>query len=127
MKTKNLNIRKKAIALAATGLLATVVLTTGCNKQVMDFKYEFNKAIIFHEDTATIIEIQKWNDYEGEQIQLITKDGLVIVTSTYDTKLVNDKNSDLTAEDVARSIGGEDVEIRYLEKQPEKGNAKVRN
>ena len=127
MKAKNLNIRKKAVALAATGLLATAVLTTGCNKQVLDFKYKFNKAIIFHEDTATIIEIEKWNDYEGEQFQLLTKDGLIIVTSAYDTKLVNDEKSDLTAEDVARSIGGEDIEIRYLEKQPEKGNAKIRN
>ena len=44
-----------------------------------------------------------------------------------DTKLINDEKSYLTAEDVARSIGGDDIEIRYLEKQPEKGNAKIRN
>lgn len=126
MKAKNLNIRKKAVALAATGLLATAVLTTGCNQQVMDFKLKFNKAIIFHDDTATIVEIKKWNDYDGEQLQLITKDGLVIVTSSYDTKLVNDEDSTLTAEDVAISIGGDDIEIRYLEKH-EKGNARIRN
>ena len=127
MKTKNLNIRKKAIALAATGLLATAVLTTGCNYDMVDMKYKFNKAIIFHEDTATIIEIEKWTDYDGEQLQLITPDGLIIVTASYDTKLINDEKSYLTAEDVARSIGGDDIEIRYLEKQPEKGNAKIRN
>lgn len=33
------------------------------------------------------------------------------------------KKSVLTAEDVARSIGGDDIEIRYLEKH-EKGNVK---
>ena len=121
-KVKNLNIKKKAIAMAATGVLATAVLT-GCNYDMVDFKYNFNKAIIFREDTATIVEIQKWTDYDGEQLQLITKDGLIIVTSSYDTKLVNDEKSTLTAEDVARSIGGDDIEIRYLEKH-EKGNVK---
>lgn len=121
-KVKNLNIRKKAIAMATAGVLATVVLT-GCNQQVMDVKLKFNKAIIFRDDTATIVEIEKWNDYDGEQLQLITPDGLVIVTSSYDTKLINDEKSLLTAEDVARSIGGDDIEIRYLEKH-EKGNVK---
>ena len=126
MKAKNLNIRKKAVALAATGLLATAVLTTGCNQQVMDVKLKFNKAIIFHDDSATIVDVKYWDDYDGEQLQLITPDGLVIVTSSYDTKLINDEKSLLKAEDVARSIGGDDIEIRYLEKH-EKGNAKVRN
>ena len=121
-KVKNLNIKKKAIAMAATGVLATAVLT-GCNQQVMDVKLYFNKAIIFREDTATIVDIKYWDDYEGEQLQLITPDGLIIVTSSYDTKLVNDEKSTLTAEDVARSIGGDDIEIRYLEKH-EKGNVK---
>ena len=121
-KVKNLNIRKKAIAMATAGVLATVILT-GCNQQVMDVKLKFNKAIIFRGDTATIVEIEKWNDYDGEQLQLITPDGLVIVTSSYDTKLINDEKSLLTAEDVARSIGGDDIEIRYLEK-PEKENVK---
>ncbi|MBR5369753.1 MAG: hypothetical protein IK137_00445 [Bacilli bacterium] len=125
MKAKNLNIRKKAVALAATGLLATAVLTTGCNQQVMDFELKYNKAIIFHENTATIVEVKHWNDYEGEQLQLITKDGLVIVTSSYDTKLINDEKSLIKAEDVARSIGGDDIEIRYLEKH-EKDNVKTK-
>ena len=121
-KVKNLNIRKKAIAMATAGVLATVVLT-GCNQQVMDVKLKFNKAIIFREDTATIVDVKYWDDYDGEQLQLITPDGLVIVTSSYDTKLINDEDSTLKAEDVARSIGGDDIEIRYLEKH-EKGNVK---
>ena len=121
-KVKNLNIRKKAIAMATAGVLATVVLT-GCNQQVMDVKLKFNKAIIFHEDTEVIVDVKYWDDYEGEQLQLITPDGLIIVTSSYDTKLINDEKSLLTAEDVARSIGGDDIEIRYLEKH-EKGNVK---
>lgn len=121
-KVKNLDIKKKAMAMAATGVLATVVLT-GCNQQVIDVKLKFNKAIIFREDTATIVDVKKWDDYDGEQLQLITPDGLIIITSSYDTKLINDEDSELKAEDVARSIGGDDIEIRYLEKH-EKENVK---
>ena len=121
-KVKKLNVRKEAVILATTGVLATAVLT-GCNQQVVDVKLKFNKAIIFHEDTATIVEVKHWNDYEGEQLQLITPDGLIIITSSYDTKLINDEKSLLKAEDVARSIGGDDIEIRYLEKH-EKDNVK---
>ena len=121
-KVKNLKIKKEAVAMAATATLAVTVLT-GCNQQVMDVKLKFNKAIIFRGDTATIVEGKYWDDYDGEQLQLITPDGLVIVTSSYDTKLINDEKSVLTAEDVARSIGGDDIEIRYLEKH-EKGNVK---
>lgn len=113
---KNLKLNKKAIAIA---LATTISLsTTGCNKQIIDVKYEFNKAIIFGEDTATIVEIDKWTDYDGEQLQITTKDGLVIVTSSFDTKLVNDKKSEIKAEDIARSIKGEDVEIIYLDDVP---------
>jgi len=121
-KVKNLKIKKEAVAMAATATLAVTVLT-GCNQQVMDVKLKFNKAIIFRGDTATIVEGKYWDDYDGEQLQLITPDGLVIVTSSYDTKLINDEKSVLTAEDVARSIGGDDIEIRYLEKH-EKENVK---
>lgn len=121
-KVKNLNIKKSAMTMAATGVLATVVLT-GCNQQVIDVKLKFNKAIIFREDTATIVDVKKWDDYDGEQLQLITPDGLIIITSSYDTKLINDEDSELKAEDVARSIGGDDIEIRYLEKH-EKENVK---
>ena len=123
-KVKKLNVRKEAVILATTGVLATAVLT-GCNQQVMDVKLKFTKAIIFHDDSAVIVDVKYWDDYEGEQLQLITPDGLIIITSSYDTKLINDEKSLLKAEDVARSIGGDDIEIRYLEKH-EKDNVKTK-
>ena len=113
MKIKNLKIKSKVVAMALAGTLASVTLT-GCNATLVDTNYTFNKAIIFGDGTATIIEIKKWADYDGEQFQIITNDGLVIVTSSFDTKLINDNNSSLKAEDVARSIAGEDVHIYYL-------------
>lgn len=102
-----------------TALAATLSLSlSGCNKAIIDTRYIFNKAIVINGDSATIIEIKSWRDYEnGEQFQLITEDGLVIVTSAYDTKLINGSTSTLKAEDLARSIVGESGQINYLNKE----------
>ncbi len=106
--------KKKVITLALIATLATATLT-GCNKDVWDFKYTFNKAIIVNGDTATIVEIDKWTDYDGEQLQIITKDGTIIVTSSFDTKLINDKDGNIKAEDIARALVGDEGEITYLD------------
>jgi len=36
------------------------------------------------------------------------------LTSSYDTKLINDEESEISAEDLIKSIKGEDAEIIYL-------------
>ena len=110
---ENKNIKK---LLMTSALFSTLSLTmlTGCNYDFMDFHYQFNKAIIFGDNTATIIEIKKWADYDGEQLQIETEDGALIVTSSFDTKLINDLNSNVSAEDIAKSIKGDDVVINYL-------------
>ena len=93
----------------------SMTLLTSCNQTILDTKYTFNKAIIFSENSATIVDVKQWKDYDdGEQIQIITSDDLVILTSSYDTKLINDEESDITAEDVAYAIGGSNIEINYL-------------
>ena len=38
-----------------------------------------------------------------------------MITSSFDTKLIDDKTSKLSAEDIARSIASEDAEIKYLD------------
>ena len=113
MKIKNLSISKKAIALLTAGTLAFSL--AGCNYDMIDTKYDYNKAIIFGDNTATIVEVKQWSDYDGEQIQILTNDGLYMITSSFDTKLIDDKTSKISAEDVARSIAGENVEIKYLD------------
>ena len=117
---KNLNFRKKACVLALTSTIAVTTLTGCGNRTVVDTQLTFNKALIFSNDYVTIVEIQKWADYDGEQLQIKTKDGLVILTSSFDTKLIDDRNSDISAEDIARSIMGEDVTINYLNDAPQK-------
>ena len=62
------------------------------NKTAWDTQYTFNKAIIILNDgTKMDIEIEKWKDFDGEQIQIQGKDGKVYLVSSYNTILVKDK------------------------------------
>ena len=116
MKIKNLKFgsKAKAITLGVMLTLSPLVLTGCGNQQFFDTNYTFNKAIIFNENTACIIEISSWNDYDGEQLQLKLADGTVILSSSFDTKLINDEYGIISAEEIAKAICGEDVEITYL-------------
>lgn len=109
-------LRRKAVALALVGVLGTTTLSGCGNKQIIDMKYTFNKALIINGNTVTIVNIKSWTDYEdGEQMQIQTEDGMYILTSAYDTKLIDDKNSENKAEDLARAIIGDDVIIEYYD------------
>lgn len=120
MNIKNLKVQPKLISLALAGTLVATTLT-GCNYTVVDLKYDYPQAIIFGEGTATIIEIENWKDYEnGEQIQIKVKNGPYFVTSSFDTKLYDEEQTGITAEDFARCIKGEDVEINYLGQENQK-------
>ena len=117
MKIKNLNIRKKTIALALAGTLTTATLLTGCNnKQARDIKKTFNKIIIFNyeDNSATIYEVKSWIDFDSGQYKIQTIDNFWFTTSIYDSKLINDEDSEIKAEDFIMSILGEDAEINYL-------------
>ena len=74
------------------------------NYDLFDLNYNFNKAIIFKDKTATIYPIDQWKDYEGEQLQLKITDGPTMVTAAYDTILVNDTKSSNKAYDIASRI-----------------------
>lgn len=77
------------------------------NYDLIDTKYGFNKAIILKDGTVTIFPIDKWCDYEGEQLQLTITNGPTIVTAAYDTILVNDIESELKANDIAEALAGD--------------------
>ena len=117
MKIKNLKFgsKAKAIALGSMLVLSTSVLTGCGNHDVFDTNFSFNKAIIFNDDKVCIIDIAKWRDYDGEQIQLILTDGTIILTSSFDTKLINDEKGIISAEEIAKAIAGDDIEITYLD------------
>jgi major membrane immunogen (membrane-anchored lipoprotein) len=65
MKNK-LTIVGIALMIAVAGLL------TGCNKQVFDTTYSYDKAIISLPDGTVISgEVQSWTDFsDGDQIQV---------------------------------------------------------
>lgn len=60
------------------------------NKQFLDFNYTFTRAIIYLGNEKIEIEIDKWNDYDGEQIQIIDKEGNCYLVSSFNTILIND-------------------------------------
>lgn len=62
----------------------------GGNKKLLDLSYEFNKAIIYINGEKIELDIKRWNDYEGEQIQIETVDGKVYLVSSFNTILVNE-------------------------------------
>ena len=49
-----------------------VLSLTGCNKQVFDFNNEYNEIICNYDGDKFILKIDKWNDYDGEQLQVIS-------------------------------------------------------
>lgn len=74
----------KKIAIVIMLILVTL-LATGCNKQIVDFNYNFNRAIIKLPNGQVIDgKITSWRDFEdGDQIQL------KINGSTYLTHISN--------------------------------------
>lgn len=57
----------RKIFMVGASAVASVLLMTGCNKQVIDLTYEYSQAQIKMPD-GTVIEgkVDSWNDYEGD-------------------------------------------------------------
>ena len=81
------------------------------NKDLLDTNWSFNKSITFNGNNALILPVGDWKDYEGEQIQVVTKDGLELVLSSYHSKLVCDNHSNITAHDFAKSYTGSEGKV----------------
>lgn len=76
---------KRGHILTALLLLVMLVLVTGCNKQIFDTTYSYDYAYCDYQNdkVPTEMQIKKWNDYDGEQLQIIDEDGNVwLVNST---------------------------------------------
>lgn len=101
--------KKKLYSLALSAILSLQL--TGCgNADMLDTVKNYNVAVEATEDTIAMMVIAKYYDYEGEQVQLITQDGLVILTSTKNTELLRvDKYS--LATDYAEAISFDQKEI----------------
>ena len=75
-----------AIGVLCLGLLA------GCgNRTVWDTNRTYDKAIIrLANDEVIEVEVREWRDYDGEQLQIITPDGTVYLTSSFRCDLIKE-------------------------------------
>lgn len=73
-------------------VLASIVCISGCNKQIIDTTYEFNKAIIIIGDETKEVEISSWTDYSnGDQIQIKATDGTIYLGHSSNILLIYDE------------------------------------
>ena len=81
---------KKIVATILAAL--TVLSLTGCNKQLVDFTYSFNRAIISLPNGEVIEgEVDNWTDYEdGDQIQ-VQIDGVTYLVHSSNIVLIKEK------------------------------------
>lgn len=81
---------KKLILLCIAALLMLTLCSCG-NYDLFDTNYTYDYAIVSFPDGSTkTIEIAQWTDYEGEQIQIIAKDGTVYLLNSVNCILVNE-------------------------------------
>mgnify|MGYP007069841877 CR=1 FL=1 len=86
----------------------------GFNKKIVDFAYTFNKAIILKDESALIVELSTWRDYEDDKIQIKLSDGTCILTEVDKVKLVNDENAQEGAiERYATSLVGSKDNVKH--------------
>lgn len=81
----------KRLMIIAAAVVA-FALVTGFNRSLFDTNYTFDTAVTKWPDgTMKEIRIKKWQDYEGEQIQIIAKDGTIYLLSMNNTVLIKNK------------------------------------
>ena len=104
---------KRATSVVLSGLLISTLLT-GCNRTAFDTKYGFDKAVIFGDDTATIMYVEQWKDYSGEQLQFTTDDNFVMLSSSFDTAAFYGNSTKHSVEEIAKSALTESGEVYNL-------------
>ena len=70
-------------------MIALVIMLTGCNRQVIDLTYHYDRAIIQLPNGEIIDgEVESWSDYEdGDQLQ-IKIDGVTYLVHSQDVALI---------------------------------------
>ena len=73
--------------IAGIGIALTVC---GCgNLDIIDTNYTYDTALVKWPDgSVKKIEVKQWTGYEGEQIQIIGKDGKIYLISMNNTVLI---------------------------------------
>lgn len=72
------------------GIYKFIYARTVGNRTAIDMNYTFKRAVTYIGDERIELDIEKWKDYDGEQIQVVTKDGKVYLLSMNNTILINE-------------------------------------
>lgn len=80
---------KTKLLLIILGIIGIVLILTGCNKQIFDFDYSFDKIICDYNGNKFELKIDKWTDYDGEQLQ-IKSDGKTYLLSANNCYMIGD-------------------------------------
>lgn len=78
------------VIIVLAGLIITLYPSIAGNKTFIDLKHTYTKAITSINGEKIEIDIDTWSDYEGEQIQIIGKDGKVYLVSSFNTILIGE-------------------------------------
>lgn len=80
---------KKIFVMVAS--IAVILSMTGCNRQIIDTTFSYNRAII-HLPDGTVVDgkVQSWKDYEdGDQIQ-VKIDGVTYLIDCMNIVLISE-------------------------------------
>lgn len=76
------------LTLMVAALIAMIF--TGCNKQIIDTSYTFDKAILYVGGEWITINVDSWTDYEdGDQIQVKDTDGNTYLVHSTNITLIH--------------------------------------
>lgn len=78
------------ISAMVVAMLTTAFLCTGCNKQLIDTTYTFDKAIMYVGGEWITIDVDSWKDYkDGDQIQVKSTNGNTYLVHSTNITLIH--------------------------------------
>jgi len=72
-------------------IIFCLLFMTGCNKQIIDLDYTYDKAICNYSGTKFELKIDNWKDYDGEQLQ-VKSNGKIYLLSANNCYLVKEND-----------------------------------
>lgn len=107
---------KEKLGIAVVGVVILGYTVKGCaalggNKDILDMNKSFNIAIDVSEHAVSVVGITGYADYEGSQLQFVTQDGLVVLTSTKNTHLISQGDPELAKEYAIALANGDEKQV----------------
>lgn len=62
-------------------LIIFMLFITGCNKEILDTSYSFDKIVCNYDGIKFELKVDTWNDYEGEQLQIKSEGKTYLVSA----------------------------------------------